>query len=394
MSVRYNRPVRPVGPAVGPLGEPFPNVRRIAVLRGGGLGDLFFALPALEALRAAYPNAEIVLLGSRLHARLLEARPSPVDEVIVLPESDGNGAEPAEREIEDFRQRVCHRPVDLGVQLHGGGTWSNPFLLRLEPRFTVGCRAEGAEPLDRSVPFRYYQNETMRALEVACAAGAPAVVLEPRIRATAADIAAADRVLGLSDRSLITIHPGAKDPRRRWPASNFAAVAAECVDRGLDVVLVGALSEIDLLDSVAVEARARAPQRPDCGVRQLVGSDMSVLCGVLARSAAFVGNDSGPRHLARALDVPTVGVFWAGDVINTGPIGRTWDRVLISWRADCPVCGRDITGETAPRCPHDASVVDMVSVDQVRWELCDVLSSVRTSSGEREFGAIRVGNHR
>lgn len=392
MDVRHHRPIKSAGPTVGPLGELFPEVRRIAVLRGGGLGDLFFAMPALEALRVAYPDAEIVLLGSRLHARFLEGRPSPVDEVIVLPESDSGGGDPAERDIEDFRRRVCHRPVDLGVQLHGGGAWSNPFLLRLGPRFTVGCRAEGAEPLDRDVPFRYYQNETMRALEVACAAGAPAVVLEPRIRATAADIAAADRALGPADRSLVAIHPGAMDPRRRWPVSNFAAVAAECVDRGLDVVLVGAPAELDLLDSVAVETRARAPQRRDYGVRQLAGADMPTLCGVLARSTVFVGNDSGPRHLARALDVPTVGVFWVGNVINAGPIGRTRDRVLISWRTDCSVCGRDITDETAPRCPHDASVVDTVSVAQVRRELCDLLSSVRTSSGEREFGTVRVGD--
>lgn len=391
MDVRPHRPIKPAGPTVGPLGELFPDVRRIAVLRGGGLGDLFFAMPALEALRAAYPDAEIVLLGSRLHARFLEGRPSPVDEVIVLPEGD-RGAAPTEREIEDFRRRVCHRPVDLGVQLHGGGAWSNPFLLRLGPRFTVGCRAEGAEPLDRAVPFRYYQNETMRALEVACAAGAPAVVLEPRIQATAADIAAADRALGPSERSLVAIHPGATDPRRRWPASGFAAVAAECVDRGLDVVLLGAPTELDLLDSVAVETRARAPQRRDCGVRQLAGSDMSVLCGVLARSTVFVGNDSGPRHLARALDVPTVGVFWVGNVINAGPLGRTRDRVLISWRTDCSVCGRDITDETVPPCPHDTSVVDTVSVDQVRGELCDLLSSIRTASGDREFDRIRVGD--
>lgn len=390
MDVRPHRPIKPAGPTVGPLGEPFPDVRRIAVLRGGGLGDLFFAMPALEALRAAYPDAEIVLLGSRLHARLLEGRPSSVDEVIVLPEGGRGGADPTERDIEDFRRRVCHRPVDLGVQLHGGGAWSNPFLLRLGPRFTVGCRAEGAEPLDRNVPFRYYQNETMRALEVACAAGAPAVVLEPRIQATAADIAAADRALGPSDRSLVAIHPGATDPRRRWPVSSFASVAAECVDRGLDVVLLGATAELDLLDSVAVETRARAPQRRDCGVWQLAGSDISTLCGVLARSTVFVGNDSGPRHLARALDVPTVGVFWVGNVINAGPVGRTRDRVLISWRTDCSVCGRDITDETAPPCPHDASVVDTVSVAQVRGELCDLLSSVRTSSGDREFGRVRA----
>jgi hypothetical protein len=60
---------------LGSVGEPFPDVRRIAVVRGGGLGDLLFAIPAIESLAAAYPSASIVLFGSRLHADLLDGRP-------------------------------------------------------------------------------------------------------------------------------------------------------------------------------------------------------------------------------------------------------------------------------------------------------------------------------
>ena len=56
---------------IAPLAERFPDVARIAVLRGGGLGDLVFALPAIAALRSAYPGATITLLGSAAHAALL-----------------------------------------------------------------------------------------------------------------------------------------------------------------------------------------------------------------------------------------------------------------------------------------------------------------------------------
>ncbi|WP_394815455.1 glycosyltransferase family 9 protein, partial [Clavibacter michiganensis] len=54
-------------PVVAPLHETFPDVRSIAVLRGGGLGDLIFALPAMAALKAAYPGARITMRsdGSR-----------------------------------------------------------------------------------------------------------------------------------------------------------------------------------------------------------------------------------------------------------------------------------------------------------------------------------------
>lgn len=385
MDTRSHRPTRHEGLCIGTVGEPFPDVRRIAVLRGGGLGDLLFALPAIEALRAAYPGAGLVLLGSSLHARLLDGRPSPVDEVLVLPGEGGAASPEAER---SFLREARRIPVDLGVQLHGGGAWSNPFVNGLRARFTVGCRAEGAAPLQRTIPFRYYQNETMRALEVACLAGAPPVLLEPRVQVTEADLDNADRVLGSPDRPLVALHPGATDPRRRWPVESFAAIAAHCVDEGFDVILVGTAHELNLLDAVAVQARARGPVLRSGGIRQLAGADMSTLCGVLARSSVLVGNDSGPRHLARAVGTPTVGVFWIGNVINAGPVARGRDRVLMSWRIECPVCGETFTDETRPRCPHDETIVDTVTVAQVRAELDDLLAASSYNGYARRDDAL------
>ena len=67
----------------------FDGVDRIAVLRGGGLGDLLFALPAIDALAAAYPGARITLLGAPLAASLLNGRPGAVSDVRVLPFARG-----------------------------------------------------------------------------------------------------------------------------------------------------------------------------------------------------------------------------------------------------------------------------------------------------------------
>src|SRR4051812_18580700 len=57
------------------IADPGP-VDRIAVLRGGGLGDLVFALPALEALRARFPGAEVLLIGEPWQAELIVGRPA------------------------------------------------------------------------------------------------------------------------------------------------------------------------------------------------------------------------------------------------------------------------------------------------------------------------------
>ncbi|MBF6435397.1 glycosyltransferase family 9 protein [Nocardia cyriacigeorgica] len=364
--------------AVGPLRPRWPGVRRIAVLRGGGLGDLLFAIPAVHALAAAYPEADVVLLGSALHAQLLNGRPTPIGEVVVLPESAVGVAGPGDDGLRDCLRRALRTTVDLGVQLHGGGGWSNTVIQQLNPRWSVGSRAADAPALDRTVPFRYYHNETLRALEVVGAAGAPPVLLEAELPLTAADLAAADRVSTGTTGSTVAIHPGARDPRRRWPASRFAEICARCLGRGWDVVLIGTSEERPLLAAIADIAYANASGiRGGATIHLLDGADMTTLCGVLARSRVLVGNDSGPRHLARALGTPTVGVFWIGNVVNAGPLSRTEDRVLISWRDDCPVCGRDITDEFRARCPHDESLVTSVSVEDVDAELLDLLAAER-----------------
>lgn len=350
----------PSRPALGPLGEVFPGVRRIAVLRGGGLGDLLFAFPAIHALAATYPAARIVLLGTAEHAELLGDRAGPIDRVVVVDEQGDV----------DGEVRAELGPIDLGVQLHGGGAWSNPFLTSLRPRWTVGSRAAGAPALTRTLPFRYYQHETLRALEVVGLAGAAPVMLEAHLEPTPADRSAAGPVLRDLRGPIAAIHPGARDPRRRWPTERFADVATHCLDRGVAVVLLGSESDRELVDGL----RSRIGAHPlDHRIRTLIGAPLPALCGVLARSGVFVGNDSGPRHLARAFGIPTVGIFWIGNVINAGPLGRARDRVLMSWTTTCPVCHRDCTDEELPRCPHDVSFVADVRTDDVCRDIDELL---------------------
>ena len=69
--------------------ERVPDVHKIAVLRTNALGDFIFTLPTLEALRTAYPSAEIVLLAKARHAAFLTERPSPIDRVVVIPPYGG-----------------------------------------------------------------------------------------------------------------------------------------------------------------------------------------------------------------------------------------------------------------------------------------------------------------
>jgi ADP-heptose:LPS heptosyltransferase len=362
-----------VGMGVGPVLEKFNDVSRIAVLRGGGLGDLIFAVPAMAALKAAYPGATLTLLGTPVHQALLGAIQSPVDEVQVLPFSEGvRPGEEDPQELDRFLARMRERRFDLAVQLHGGGRYSNPFLLRLGARHTVGTRTADAASLERTVPYLYYQHEPLRALEVAGFAGAFPVDLEARL--LPADQSDPGLPPGLdqgNSQPLVVLHPGATDPRRRWPVERFAELAAACTADGCRVVLVGDNSERRLAEQI-LRLSGSASVTSLAGVLNMGG-----LVAVLSRSAVVVGNDSGPRHLAQALGIPTVGIFWAGNVINAGALGRSIHRIHASWVTACPVCGIDVTqvGWTAPRCAHEESVVAGVEVQNIHDDVRNLIAT-------------------
>ncbi len=341
------------------MGSLVPDVQKIAVLRANSLGDFVFCLPALAALRTAYPAAEIVLLARAWHAQLLAHRPGPVDRVLVMPENalgDQHGVERAAPElVQSFLDDARAEHFDLALQLHGGGRNSNPVVLQLGARITAGLATDDAPRLDRTVPYVYFQNEVLRYLEVVRRVGAVTEALEPCLTVTPADRAEASRLLPASARRLVALHPGATDPRRRWAPAAFARVGGALLQQDVDVIVTGGRAEEELAQSVLDQLPAGA--RNLCGQLSLGG-----LVGALAACDVVVANDTGPLHLAGAVGTSTVGIYWCGNLINGGPLFRTRHRPFASWQMTCSVCGANtITG----RCRHEVSFVDEVAVEDV-----------------------------
>src|SRR5215207_736898 len=243
--------MRPVGLSIISRQEPdhvelVEGVRKLAVLRANAIGDYLVSLPAIEALRAAYPQAELVLLGSDWHARFLTGRPGPVDRCLPVPPTAGvrDDQPPGPPAVVDqFFARMRAERFDLAVQLQGGGRHSNPFVCRLGARVTAGSQVPDAPPLDRTVPYTGHQHEIHRFLEVAGLVGATPITLEPWLQVTANDRAEAAAALAGDGRPLVVLHPGANDPRRRWPTERLAMVASELARKGARLAVVGTAAE-------------------------------------------------------------------------------------------------------------------------------------------------------
>jgi ADP-heptose:LPS heptosyltransferase len=350
-----------------PAGGLLPDVRRIAVLRANALGDYIVTLPALTALKRAYPQAELVLLGRRWHADFLRDRAGPVDRVIELPAVPGVSVDAGTAfdaaAADAFVERTRAMAWDLAVQLHGGGRYSNPLVRRLGARLSIGLCAPDAEPLDRNLPYQdAHHPVSLQLLECVGLAGATSAPLEPRLALRPDDVDEAAAVLPPSCAPLVVLQPGASHPQKRWAPERFAAVGDAFAERGAQVVVHGSRPEHALTEAVCRAMRAPAV---DLAGQLSVGG----LAGLLSRARLLVSNDTGPVHLARALDVPTVAIFWVANVRSFGPLSSRTQRVATSWRMNCPVCGRNAKTDG---CEHAVSLVDDVSVQSV-LDLCDSL---------------------
>ena len=119
-------------------------------------------------------------------------------------------------------------------------------------------------------------------------------------------------------RRLVCVHPGAGSEAKQWPPEHFAVLIDRLVaDHGVDVVLVGGDDETHIADEVLSLTYQRD------AVQSVVGAlGLSELPTLLGAAALFVGNDSGPKHIAAGLGVPTVGVHSGViDAREWGPLG-------------------------------------------------------------------------
>lgn len=266
-------------------------------------------------------------------------------------------------EIQQFYKAMRAEKFAAVIHLQGDGKAVNPFINKFGAGLTVGLRNETAEPIDRFIPYVHYQSEILRNLEVVALVGACTKWLQPHVEVTEIDEQeTASLRESIKGKPYVIVHAGADDVRRVWPTAKFAKVADGLVDKGYQVVLTGTPKEQEIVTSVM--------QAMDHAAISCTSLGLGGLAALLRKSSLVVSNDTGPLHLARAVGAPTIGIFWAPNVLNWGPLTRNRHRVAISWRLECPRCGITPVSPwpfqpVTERCDHAYSFVESVSVEEV-----------------------------
>jgi lipopolysaccharide heptosyltransferase I len=176
---------------------------------------------------------------------------------------------------------------------------------------------------------------------------------------------------GADRANLVVMAPGTVWETKHWGTDKFAQVARHFLSKGLGVILTGSQRERVVCEEVA----ASAP-----GAVDLAGmTTLSELAALISRSAISITNDSGPMHLAVALDRPAISIFGPTDPVWIGPYQRT-DAVLHADLECSPCYLRRIK-----QCPHDHACMRSVSPLAVIERAENLLSARRDALVHAQF---------
>lgn len=295
------------------------DLRRIAVFRALNLGDFLCAVPALRALRAACPHADITLIGLPRMADVARRFTACIDSFTSFPGAPGLPEQPFNVEsFTQFLRREHDAGYDLLLQMHGKGTVTNPIACMLGARQVAGYYDPGDFCPDPRMfmPYPADVPEVRRHLKLMAFLG-----VEPCGEALEFPVFDADwRALGelaqefrFDGADYVCIHPGARDMRRWWAPERFAQVADELVRKGNVVIFTGTAGEHDTVERV----RARMTRH---SINLAGRTEIGTLGALIGRARLLVSNDTGASHMAAALGTRSVIIFLASDPARWAPL--------------------------------------------------------------------------
>ncbi|MER8977539.1 glycosyltransferase family 9 protein [Mesorhizobium sp. M0870] len=290
------------------------EIRSICIVQTKFLGDVTLTSALVRNLRLAYPDASITMICAPGLKQFIVAQ--QIADVAVGFETGGRGRTPLKR-LTDYYALISalrRQKFDLSIDLTDTKT------SRIMHRLAGAPLRVGFDPPER--PFKFWEIQMANVLappfghggshylyRYLSPLGALGLAIQnptPRLQPTKIAQEECARLLfenALAKKSYVAVHAGARSEGRRWPPQHFAAVIDEIYAKtGLRSLIIGGPDERPVAQSI-IEA-ATSP------VATVVGkASLEVLVALLTEAAIFLGNDSGPMHVAASVETPAVGLF-------------------------------------------------------------------------------------
>jgi heptosyltransferase III len=288
-------------------------MQRMLVIRGGAVGDLIVTLPALGALRQAFPHATIELLGNPSRA-ILAQHPRYVDRVIDLERWDLYrlfSQQPTISQslatcLRSFALILSYLPMPDVTFVTNLRRYCQGEVLTWQPHPPSGVHITD-----------HLLQPVTRFIRQLCGAY-PYVYLDPAAQEFAARFW---QTAGLPDQGVVAFHPGSGGAYKLWPLAGWEQIMTWTAQQGLQGLIISGPAE--QAHNAPLAHPAHFPPWP-----RAQNLPLPHLAALLARCQIVVGHDSGITHLAAAVGTTTLALFGPTDPLVWGPRSR---RACVLW---------------------------------------------------------------
>jgi len=334
------------------------KMAKILVKGVNWIGDSLFMTPALSALRKGFPNSHISLLISPWVSEVFDGNPD-VDEIIIY---DERGKERTLKGKIRFIQSLRNRNFDIGIIMQPRSYRAALFVYLSGIPERIGYSYSLRDLLlTRKVEFpRVPLHNIDMFLNIVLSLGVVPGRMEPYLPSSPEAEVWAEMFLeerGVKPGELlIGINPGAFKQSKRWPEPRYAELSDILIrEFKVKVMIFQGPGEDEIVGRVVSLMREKAIIAKT-GIKEL-----AALC---RRCKLFVGNDTGPMHVAVASGTPVIALFGPADPQKSRPWGR--DRVVIKKDLPCSPCSRRICKELT--CMKSITVEDVLQAVQLQLD--------------------------
>jgi lipopolysaccharide heptosyltransferase II len=336
------------------------EIRSILFLRHDRVGDMVLSTPVFKALKRRFPHARLAVLASEGNWEVIKNNPN-IDEIVVF------------RGLYRFIKEMRTKGFDLTIDPFNTYELKQGLLSYLSgARYRIGFEGAGREIFfnikgPTLQPAKHFVEQI---LELVGYLRCDVNGCEPELFLTDEEVQWASGFLlnkGIdTSKMTVALHPGGHFETQRWPLERFGRVAEKIAEelKGNVIIFAGPDEKV-ILDKI----------KQIFGIDVFIISDIFIrqVMAILSRCDLFLGNNSGPLHIAAALGLPTVSTIGPTVTPLWLPYGR--QHIVLRKEFDCSPCNKAVCKNH--RC------MELITVD-------DVFEAVKSQTGDNKLNRNNI----
>ncbi|MBI5375224.1 MAG: glycosyltransferase family 9 protein [Candidatus Schekmanbacteria bacterium] len=351
------------------------KIKNIYIRESNWVGDAVMTLPSLRAIRRHFKNAKITI-GAKSTITLLLGSSGFADDFVQIPHPVENG-----KKLKKWKTVFAERKrkYDYGI------LFTNSFESALELKL-MGIPVRAGYDTDGR---GFLLNETVSAsdkikslhevdyfINLTQSLGIPVEDKTVSLTLSDNDIKFADDFFssnGLNGKLVIILHPGTSTFQRSWHSERYSTLCNNLIDKyGASVLIIGAPE--DSRTAYDIASGIKSPVIDTTGKFNICQSS-----ALIKKAGLFIGNDSGPMHIAASLNTPVVIIFGPGNPEKTKPYTSAELYIQVKREYPCRPCRQRFFEECKPASSGRPECIESITVEDV-MEACDTMINKMSES--------------